>query len=446
MRKRSRLFSLILIFCIFLTSLIMFSSCSNDLETEIETGSMGLFYELNKDAKSYVLAGIGDCLDTEIVIHAKYNGKPVTEIKEDAFRDCKTITGVTIGKEIKSIGNYAFYGTKIKEIVIPDNVVEIGDNAFENCSSLEKAVIGNGVKEIIANTFMNCSKLSQVELGNSLEKIGGTAFSKCSNLKTINLPSTVTTIDSLAFSYSGLEEIVLPDSVVNIGSRAFLECVNLKTANIGNEITAVQSETFKNCYMLESVTIGKGVKTIQSSAFYGCNTLKTLKINASIQEVKNSAFYGCISIQDVYITDLDAWCKAFFYGSFANPLAYAQNFYVDGKLLTQLVVPEGVERLFDCVFSNYEKLTSVVLPVSMRAISEKAFEHCDNITAVYYKGSQQQWQEISFGNLYNKIADVTCYYYSQTEPALNLDGTAYDGNYWKYDQNQNPVVWVYENQ
>ena len=63
-------------------------------------------------------------------------------------------------------------------------------------------------------------------------------------------------------------------------------------------------------------------------------------IPPSLQTVGYSAFYDCTNLKDVYVTDLVSWCKIFFEDSTANPMYYAQNFYLDGELLTELIIPE----------------------------------------------------------------------------------------------------------
>jgi len=64
---------------------------------------------------------------------------------------------------------------------------------------------------------------------------------------------------------------------------------------------------------------------------------------------------------------------------------------------------------------------------------------------VYYKGTTEDWDKIIFDGSFNaNLRNATRYYYSETEPALNADGTAYDGNYWHYAADGiTPVVWTY---
>lgn len=74
-----------------------------------------LLFKQNPDGAGYCITGIGTCTDTELLLPGEYNGKPVTAIARNAFRDCAQLTTV----------------------VIPDNIVSIGAGAFSGCSNLQ---------------------------------------------------------------------------------------------------------------------------------------------------------------------------------------------------------------------------------------------------------------------------------------------------------------------
>lgn len=80
-------------------------------------------------------------------------------------------------------------------------------------------------------------------------------------------------------------------------------------------------------------------------------------------------------------------------------------------------------------------------------LNKGAFRGCSRLKTVFYKGSAEQWSKISIDSRYNdNLTNAIRYYYSETEPALNAEGTAYDGNYWHYDTDGiTPVIWKKEN-
>ena len=70
-----------------------------------------------------------------------------------------------------------------------------------------------------------------------------------------------------------------------------------------------------------------------------------------------------------------------------------------------------------------------------------AFYNCSSLKTVYYAGTADDWAKIDIGDYNYGLFSATRYYYSETKPALNSDGTAYDGNYWHYD-NGEVVIWT----
>ena len=141
------------------------------------------------------------------------------------------IIGINSG--ITDIPRGIFSGYKgITSITIPEGVVSIGDNAFEN------------------------STITTVNIPSSLKRIGMRAFSYCSNLKTIQLPSELESIGSRAFSHCGaLTSIVIPNSVNNIGDNAFDGCKNLTSAFVPKSLDVIGYAIFSGCTSLKSVSV-----------------------------------------------------------------------------------------------------------------------------------------------------------------------------------------------
>ncbi len=131
-----------------------------------------------------------------------------TNIGEYAFRGCSSLTSVTIGDSVTSIGNSAFLGCGLTSITIPDSVTTIGSYAFYGCRSLTSVTIGNSVKTIGAYAFSSCDSLTSVTIPDSVTTIGGSAFLECSSLTSVTIGDSVTGIGYNAFMYcSGLTSV-----------------------------------------------------------------------------------------------------------------------------------------------------------------------------------------------------------------------------------------------
>ena len=113
-------------------------------------------------------------------------------------------------------------------VIIPSNVVEIGNLAFDDCSSMVSVTIPTSVKIIGDVSFRGCRGLTSVTIPSSVAYIGDGAFSGCSGLTSVTIPSSVTSIGYHAFSgCRGLTSVTIPSSVTYIGDGAFSECSRL---------------------------------------------------------------------------------------------------------------------------------------------------------------------------------------------------------------------------
>ena len=84
-------------------------------------------------------------------------------IGEDAFRDCTNLQKVNIGNSVKTIGEFAFYDcSALTSVTIPNSVTVIGEDAFRDCTNLQKVNIGNSVKTIGTSAFNNCTSITQI--------------------------------------------------------------------------------------------------------------------------------------------------------------------------------------------------------------------------------------------------------------------------------------------
>lgn len=114
--------------------------------------------------------------------------------------------------------------------------------------------------------------------------------------------------------------------------------------------------------------------------------------------------------------------------------------------LTSVTIGNSVTSIGSSAFEGCSSLTSVIMGNGVTSIGNSAFEGCSSLKTVFYKGTAEQWGKISIGGLNGCLERATRYYYSESEPALSSDGTAYDGNYWHYDTDgKTPVIWKKEN-
>jgi hypothetical protein len=136
-----------------------------------------------------------------VVIPDTMFGLPVTSIGDYAFRDCASLTSVTIGVNVSSIGDWAFlHCPNLTSGTIPDGVTNIGMGAFKSCASLIGITIPNGVTSIRQDTFNGCTSLTRITVPNGVTNIGARAFGGCTSLAGVYFEGNAPIPDSAAFS------------------------------------------------------------------------------------------------------------------------------------------------------------------------------------------------------------------------------------------------------
>lgn len=138
----------------------------------------------------------------------------------------ENISEITINEQTKIIADGAFSYARITSVIIPDEVITIGDEAFYGCSALEKVIMGENVTTI-----------------------GERAFNSCASLKTVVMFPSLLHIEKAAFQYcNNLDNIILPKYLISIGDYAFEGCTQLTSALISSSfIMDMGASVFENC-------------------------------------------------------------------------------------------------------------------------------------------------------------------------------------------------------
>ena len=111
-----------------------------------------------------------------------------------------------------------------------------------------------------------------------------------------------------------------------------------------------------------------------------------MTIGKNITTIGDSAFSNC-SIESVNISDLSAWCKIYFASSSSNPLYYASNIYLNGELVTDLIIPNDITEIKQYTFSGCSSLASVTIPNSVTSVGDSAFSGCSALSSLTIGGS-----------------------------------------------------------
>ena len=361
-------------------------------------------------------------------------GDSITKIGYNAFYNCTNLISISIPDSVKTIGSAAFYNcTNLISISIPDTVNTIGRWAFfvtgyyNDVNNWDGSVlyIGNhlvytnswelsgaytikqGTISIAEGAMSLCEELTSIIIPDSVINIGEFAFDNCTGLKSAIIPDSVINIGNFAFrNCSGLETLTIGDGVKNIGYNAFYECSNLTSITISDSVEIIGYEAFCGTgyyndeanwekdvlyignhlimarpYLSGHYEIKDGTKTIAESAFQWVEGITAVTIPDSITTICDNVFSGCFSLESVYVSDINVWLNINFVNASSSPLFHGKYLYVNGEILTDVIIPNGIEKIPNGAFS-YEGLESVIIPNSVKSIGESAFRDCYNIKSI----------------------------------------------------------------
>ncbi len=295
---------------------------------------------------------------------------------------------ITIADGIISIFDNAFSGRSgLTSVIIPDSVTGIGNSAFEGCSGLTDIIVPDSVTNIGYSAFSGCDGLTQLTLpftgANKIENthlgyiFGAKSYNDSTsyvpeNLKTVIISSSI--ISNYAFyNCDGLLDIIICDRTTSIGNYAFNNCSGLTSVTIPDSVTSIGNFAFSGCNGLASITIPDSVTSIGEYAFSGCSGLTSVTIENGVTSIGDSAFSGCSGLTKVNVSNILFWLNITFGNSAANPLYYAHNLYLNGTLVTDLIILDSVTSIGEYAFSGCSGLTSIAIPNGVTSIGEAAF-------------------------------------------------------------------------
>ena len=300
-----------------------------------------------------------------------------------------TINGVAVTKLADGI----FRDNKITSVIFDGSFENYDAKLFQGCTSLRSLVISGVYDKQLYYLFGDSineipESFVEITFAENSNYVDGTMFKNevANHIVTYVIPDGTTEIkDSQFRDYDCMQAVSIPDSVTGIGDSAFRYCSGLTSISIPDSVTSIGNFAFSDCGRLTNLIIGNGVTNIGSYAFNYCSGLTSVTIPDSVTIIRDGAFNGCSG------------------------------------------------------------LTSVIIGNGVTSIGQNAFSGCSGLKTVFYKGTAEQWKQISidYYSIFNY--DVTLYCYSETEPSLNAYGTAYNGNYWHYDSDgKTPLIWKKE--
>ena len=288
--------------------------------------------------------------------------------------------GVEMRANIKTIHPYMFSGLPITSIAIPGNVTEIKDYAFYNCKSLTDLTFADGTSDLTIGFQPSSdqrgpfyqSPLTRVTVNRNLvhskayaaacddDDEGIFSTERNSQNTTVTLGSQVKTIPEFTFSKLPVNSIVIPGTVAAIDNDAFTTCTKL---------TSVTIEAGD-----EPLTIGYNTPGNDDGPFIDC-PLTTVVVNRDINYTfptgdldtpDEGVFGGKSSLVNVTIGDEVRTLL---------PYMFANSAITGIDLKNVTTIGKGT-------FEGASKITSLTIPGSVTSIDNFAFKNCSSLAVL----------------------------------------------------------------
>ena len=396
-----------------------------------------------------------------------------------------SITTCNIHTDTKLIYAFAFTDcTLLTSVTIPDSVTIIGNSVFYKCDALESLIIGSGVTSIgngIIYYESYDAKLKSVYYGGSAEEWNTIAIGKYNGNLTdatrYYYSATAPLEDGSFWHYYEGVPTVWTYTTVTFDLNAEEGSDTLESTKYYYGITCTLPTLQRPGYIFKGWTLDNSVET------------PVLFTDAVWQITDDTVAFTAVWEADSQMTGFTFTTKAVVVGGGTQNSCTITGYTGSGG---DIVIPNGVTTIGKGIFQFNNSITSVVIPDSVTTIGDNAFDQCESLktvtfgtnsqlttiggsafsfcpmiesisisdsvtsigknafyycnalSTVYYGGTAEEWADISIDSTGNdKLTSATVYYYTETEPALNEDETAYDGNYWHFVEGE-IVIWVKE--
>ena len=323
----------------------------------------------------------------------------VEELNEGFFYNFgKNVTSVTIPNSVTKIGGSAFKDwTNLAQVTFGDSLKTIGDLAFE-CSALTRIDLPNSLESIGGHAFEGCTKLSSITLGDSVSFIGWDAFNGCNSLQRVEVTDAAAYFAINFASDSSnpariakclycdgklVTEYIMPYGATVVEHNLIAGYEDFITSiKFANSVETIGNWVFNENQSLTKITLPNSVKNINERAFGSCHNLRTIIWGDSVATVGYHAFYDCDSIKEVHINSLANWLNIEFMDYHSNPITKAKQFYFDNENITELIIPDGCNKIPSYAFCGAKGITSAIIPNSVKSIGAESFRDCSSLSTI----------------------------------------------------------------
>lgn len=315
---------------------------------------------------------------------------------------------IVLPNTVTKIDNEALKGNdNIVSITIPGSVKDIGNNAFEGCTKLERVIFTNPEETnknliIRLSAFQNCKKLTECEIPARAYQVVGNIFKDCTSLTEVKVNAAnpyYFTKDGVLFGPALVEYEPQYDDAYALQSypagRQGAYTIPSKVKG-GKEIDQIWTSGFEGASGLTDITIPASIGRLGTAAFEGTG-LTNVVIPDTVLQVDPAVFQNCTELVSVKLPARLAEIDQYM---FANCIS-----------LQHVDMPDTITKINIYAFHNCTSLTSLALPKKLSSLSVGCFDKCINLQHVVVPPSVISFPKDDDVGVYNpfKYSPVTVY-------------------------------------
>ena len=304
----------------------------------------------------------------------------------------------------------------VTNVIIPEGIEGISENAFFNCKTLKTLTLPNTLREIGAQAFNGCAITIKgndifAYVNHILWKNNKEIIYINPNAEEVILPSNMTSIsDKMFFNFNLSSTLIIPKSVTTIGEQAFSNSTfKAILFENGSNLKEIKYQAFSNC-SINKISLPKSLEYIGVEAFKD-SSIREIIFSSEKLKIDESAFDNCYKLREVYINGkFEKWLHYEFTDILSTPMSQANEIYEMGenntyKKVREIVVPNTVTCLGKYQFYGFDYFSYFELNKSVKYIAENTF-YSVYIEDFYYNGNIEDWCNIEIHNYNSTIGNI----------------------------------------
>ena len=283
--------------------------------------------------------------------------------------------------------------TKIKQLILPENIMEVYSKAFLNCINLRSVILPSRIRNIGVCAFEGCSFLEKIEIAEGkqyrvIEEVLIDTLNKKvlrvennPNKDRVNIVNGVLIICKKAFDHSPVKSISIPMTVKDIEQNAFYLTQNLERFEVDSKNTKYKTIEGVLHNRVASILVkypqGKKdiayyleetVEEIGNQAFSYAQNIQTITFTSSLKKVGNRAFEYCTNIENIILP--------------GNVEIIGERAFQYCEKMQSIMLSRNIQEIGDCAFYNCISLEAVSIPKNVKRIGNLAFTNCKKLKTI----------------------------------------------------------------